>query len=279
MCEHGRCEVREVCEVGGWLVTEVLRTRASNMPLATLPGDAIQRILYATTPSEWKSIARQACVLSCVCTDLRVAVRTWARAIANAMRYRRGPDPRMPWTLASSTLREPMQFVCREARAVRFLVSVPYYFFNPRVDYTSIYTVDSVANHVWDFSGFGPFRPDYMDGRPWEAALLRGWMFSVRRKSKEILLIDLGTCYDRAASKLCVRIAALDRNGGKIAQPLLDPVIVDLADRPAGVFLGKYMHVQEDGKKPRLLTEDELGRLNLERDDGTFRLEVYIAEL
>ena len=75
------------------------------MPLATLPHDAIQRILYATTPSEWKSVARQACVLRCVCTDLRVAVETWARSVANAMRYRRGPDPRMPWTLASSTLR------------------------------------------------------------------------------------------------------------------------------------------------------------------------------
>ena len=56
-------------------------------------------------------------------------------------------------------------------------------------------------------------------------------------------------------------------------------MIVDLADPPAEVFLGKYMHVQEDGKKPRLLTEDELGPLNLERDDGTFRFEVYLAEL
>ena len=248
------------------------------MPLATLPHDAIQRILYATTPSEWKSIARQACVLSCVCTDLRVAVETWARSVANAMRYRRGPDPRMPWTLASSTPREPLQFVCREARAVRFLVTVPYDFFNPRAEYTSIYTVDSVSNHVSEFPGFGPFRPDELDGRPWEAALLGGWMFSVRRKSKQILLLR-HRLSPSSASKLCVRIAALDRDGGKIAQPLLDPVIVDLAEPGTEYFLGKYMHVQEGGAPPRPLTEDELGRLNLERDDGTFRLEVYMAEL
>ena len=248
------------------------------MPLATLPHDAIQRILYATTPSEWKSIARQACVLSCVCTDLRVAVQTWARSVANAMRHRRGPDPRMPWTLASSTLCEPMQFLCREARAVRFLVSVPCDFFNPRAEYTSIYTVESVSGHVSDFYGFGPFRPDELDGLPWEAALLRGWIFSVRRKSTEILLLRHWLA-PSSASKLCVRIAALDRDGGKVAQPLLDPVLVDLAEPRTDFFLGKYMHVQEDGKKPRPLTDDERGRLNLERDDGTFRLEVYMAEL
>ena len=248
------------------------------MPLATLPHDAIQRILYATTPSEWKSIARQACVLSCVCTDLRVAVQTWARSVANAMRDRRGPDPGMPWTLASSTLREPMQFVLREARAVRFLVSVPYDFFNPHAEYTSIATVDSVSGHVSDFYGFGPFRPDEMDGRPWEAALLRGWMFSVRRKSKEILLFRHWLA-PSSASELCVRIAALDRDGNKVAQPLLDPVIVDVAESGTELFLGKYMHVQEDGKTPRPLKKDELERLNLKRDDGTLRFEVYIAEL
>ncbi len=247
------------------------------MPLATLPHDAIQRILYATTPSEWKSIARQACVLSCVCTDLRVAVQTWARSVANAMRYRRGPDPRIPWTLASSTPREPLQFVCREARAVRFFVTVPYDLFNPRAEYTSIYTVDAVCHHVSAFPGFG-FRPDVMDGLPWEAALLQGWMFSVRRTSKQIVLLR-HRLSPITASKLCVRIAALDRDGGKIAQPLLDPVIVDLAEEGTEIFVGKYMHVQEDGAPARLLTEDELGRLNLEREDGTFRLEVYIAEL
>ena len=248
------------------------------MALAALPHDAIQRILYATTPSEWKSIARQACVLSCVCTDLRVAVQTWARSVADAMRHRRGPDAGMPWTLASSTPREPLQFVCREARAVRFLVSVPYDVFNPRAEYTSIYTVESVCNHVSAFYGFGPFRPDELDGRPWEAALLRDWMFSVRRKSKEILLLR-HRLSPSSASKLCVRIAALDRNGGKIAQPLLDPVIVDPAEPTNEFFLGKYMHVQEDGGPPRPLTDDERGRLNLERDDGTFLLEVYVAEL
>ncbi len=103
-------------------------------------------------------------------------------------------------------------------------------------------------------------------------------MFSVRRKSKQILLLR-HRLSPSSASKLCVRIAALDRDGGKIAQPLLDPVIVDLAEPGTEYFLGKYMHVQEGGAPPRPLTEDELGRLNLERDDGTFRLEVYMAEL
>ena len=245
------------------------------LTLNCLHHDVVQRILYNTTPSDWKSIARQACVLGCVCKDLRVAVRTWARTIARSMRAVRGPDPAMPWTLASSTLHEPLQFVCREANAVRFLVEVPYYFFDPRANETSIYTLDSVANHIFTFCGWAG---EEMDGRPWQTALLRGWMFSVRRKSKEILLYRHWLA-PSSASKLCVRIAALDRNGGKIDQPMLDPVIVDVAEPRTDFFIGKYMHVQEDGKKPRPSTDDELGRLNLERDDGTFRLEVYIAEL
>ena len=81
------------------------------------------------------------------------------------------------------------------------------------------------------------------------------------------------------ASELCVRIAALDRNGGKIDQPILDPVIVDLTKPGTEIFLGKYMHVQENGETPRPLEKDELESLNLERDDGTFRFEVYLAEL
>ena len=245
------------------------------LTLDRLHHDAVQRILYATTPSDWKSIARQACVLGCVCKDLRVAVRTWAQTMANRMRAVRGPNPAMPWTLASSTLHEPLQFVCREANAVRFQVEVPYYFFDPRADETSIYTRDSVSNHISTFCGWAG---EEMDGRPWQTALLRGWMFSVRRKSKEILLLRHWLA-PVAAWKLCVRIAALDRNGGKIDQPMLDPVIVDVAESGTELFLGKYMHVQEDGKKPRSLGKDELERLNLKRDNGTFRFEVYIAEL
>jgi len=107
---------------------------------------------------------------------------------------------------------------------------------------------------------------------------LQGWMFSIRRKSKSILLYR-NRLAPSTASKLCVRIAALDRNGGKIDQPLLDPVIVDVAEPRTDFFIGEYMHVQENGKKPRPLEKDELERLNLERDDGTFRLEVYIAEM
>jgi hypothetical protein len=39
------------------------------------------------------------------------------------------------------------------------------------------------------------------------------------------------------------------------------------------------MHVQENGETTRPLEKDELESLNLERDDGTFRFEVYLAEL
>ena len=38
------------------------------------------------------------------------------------------------------------------------------------------------------------------------------------------------------------------------------------------------MHVWE-GDKLRLMDQRELQSLNLERDDGTFLLEVYIAEM
>ena len=245
------------------------------LTLDRLQHDVIQEILYATSPSELKRIARQAYVLSCVCTNLYFAVQTWAHPIAKRMLALRGPGPTMQWKLASSTLREPLQFLCREAKAVRLHVPVPYNFFDPRADYSDIWVYDSVADHVSFWAGFAA---EEIDGRPWQAALLKNWMLSVRRKSKQILLYRHRLAPAVKASKLCVRVAALDRNGCKIDQPMLDPVVIDPAKPTDEFILGKYMHVRE-GDKLRLMNQRELQSLNLERDDGTFLLEVYIAEM